>query len=135
MNKSEQIKDWFVRKLVGHRDWENDPDRRVEFFAERCSNIETWDSSDLWDLRVSLAQTIYKRLEAFGDGMGHSYLSGEEWTEVLYKMRFGFWFYGWEQSKAWTEFVNSSPESIQELWTRADEGTSLFGEHFGNLWT
>jgi hypothetical protein len=132
------LKNWLLIKLVGDREWENSDDRRVRFLGDRCKNIETWDESDIWDLSGSLAKTIYKRLVEFDRGFGHSYLSSEEWEHCLDEMRFGFWFYGWEDTSSWKEFVEESTggdhKRQEKLWNRANHGIRLFAEHFGNLW-
>lgn len=106
-------------------DINKDDDRQKKWKKQRKER--GFDSTELWNLDVTIAKFILPRLIAFkGDDVDSHPGSVDgvmEWEEILNKMIFAFTCIDGEKMV----FTDEENEAI-------DEGLHLFAEHFRSLW-
>lgn len=92
---------------------------------------------ELWSLDMAIAHYVHPRLKLFKRlNIGYpTYLSAEEWDEILDKMIFSF-----EEIKKdcmGCEISFDDPDwknKVVEYDSKIQEGLELFGKHFRDLW-
>lgn len=104
-------------------------DQRQSRWAQERQE-QGFDSTELWDLQITLAQFILPRLKAFKDNTGGHPLdiTQEEWVSSIDRMIWSF-----------EQIVNDDnfKETLEERLAyneRIQKGLHLFAENFRSLW-
>ena len=94
-------------------------------------------TNECFSLYYPIAEFIYPRLKYFreSDKLGYpaELDSMEEWDEILDKMLFSF-DYSINEDEDRFSPTTFTLEEYQDMLNRVDEGFTLFGKYFLNLW-
>lgn len=99
--------------------------RSIKFFFQRI--FRGWDDSETWNIDHTIAGFAIPRLRRFKE-VKKGYpadLMPEEWDRVLDKMIL---------SMEWFATDVDKRDDSEETYAQVQEGMTLFGKHFGDLW-